>query len=122
MNGEKMKRISSLNIEVGEKLKNARLVAGYTQEQVAEIIDCSSRYISQLETNRTLGSIDSILRLCNLYKITLNDIYSEYFEFKINGKKDAQNIIGYNALNNEYKSIVDNTIQYLNNLLNQRYK
>ena len=122
MNGEKMKRISSLNIEVGEKLKNARLAAGYTQEQVAEIIDCSSRYISQLETNRTLGSIDSILRLCNLYKITLNDIYSEYFEFKINGKKDAQNIIGYNALNNEYKSIVDNTIQYLNNLLTQRYK
>lgn len=116
MNGEKMKRISSLNIEVGEKLKNARLAAGYTQEQVAEIIDCSSRYISQLETNRTLGSIDSILRLCNLYKITLNDIYSEYFEFKINGKKDAQNIIGYNTLNNEYKSIVDNTIQYLSNL------
>ena len=122
MNGEKMKRISSLNIEVGEKLKNARLVAGYTQEQVAEIIDCSSRYISQLETNRTLGSIDSILKLCNLYKISLNDIYSDYFEFKFNEYKDAQNIIGYNALNDEYKSIVDNTIQYLNNLLTQRYK
>ena len=122
MNGEKMKRISSLNIEVGEKLKNARLVAGYTQEQVAEIIDCSSRYISQLETNRTLGSIDSILKLCNLYKISLNDIYSDYFEFKFNEYKDTQNIIGYNALNNEYKSIVDNTIQYLNNLLTQRYK
>ena len=122
MNGEKMKRISSLNIEVGEKLKNARLVAGYTQEQVAEIIDCSSRYISQLETNRTLGSIDSILKLCNLYKISLNDIYSDYFEFKFNEYKDTQNIIGYNALNDEYKSIVDNTIQYLNNLLTQRYK
>lgn len=122
MNGEKMKRISSLNIEVGEKLKNARLAAGYTQEQVAEIIDCSSRYISQLETNRTLGSIDSILKLCNLYKISLNDIYSDYFEFKFNEYKDTQNIIGYNALNDEYKSIVDNTIQYLNNLLTQRYK
>ena len=107
-----MKRISGLNIEVGEKLKNARLATGYTQEQVAEIIDYSSRYISQLETNRTLGSIDSILRICNLYKITLNDIYSEYFEFKINEHKDAQ----YITLNDEYKSIVDNTIQYLSNL------
>lgn len=111
-----MKRISGLNIKAGKKLKNARLSAGYTQEQVAEIIDCSSRYISQLETNRTLGSIDSVLKLCNLYKITLNDIYSDYFEFKFNECKDTQNIIGYNALNDEYKSIVDNTIQYLNNL------
>ena len=111
-----MKRIRGLNIKVGKNLKNARLASGYTQEQVAEIIDCSSRYISQLETNRTLGSIDSILKLCNLYKITLNDIYSDYFKFKFNEYKDTQNIIGYNALNDEYKSIVDNTIQYLNNL------
>lgn len=112
-----MKKISKLNIKVGQKLKNARLAAGYTQEEVAEKFDCSSRYIGQLETNRTLGSIDLIIELCNLYNISLNDIYSDYLKFDFNEmKQNFPNIIGYHQLYEEYRSIIDNNIQYLNNL------
>lgn len=112
-----MKKISNLNIKVGKKLKSARLSAGYTQEQVAEKLDCSNRYIGQLETDRTLGSIDLIIDLCNLYGVTLNDIYSDYLDFDFNQlNQNLCSIIGYYKLNDEYKSIIDNSIQYLNSL------
>ena len=65
-------------IEIGQKLKNARLSCGLTQEQVCEKIECASRYIGQIETNQTVGSISTILKLCSLYGITLNDIYADY--------------------------------------------
>lgn len=116
-----MKRVNSLNIKVGQKLKNARLAAGFTQEQVAEKLDCSNRYIGQLETDRTLGSIDFILELCNLYNVTLNDIYSEYLKFDFDElKENFPNIVGYYNLNDEFNSIIDNNIQYLNSLQNRK--
>lgn len=112
-----MKKISKLDINVGKKLKNARTIAGLTQEEVAEKFDCSNRYIGQLETNRTLGSIDLIVELCNLYGTDLNTIYSDYLKIDFNKlEQNFPNIIGYYQLNDEYRSIVDNTIQYLNKI------
>lgn len=106
-----------INIKIGKKLKTARISAGYTQEEVSEKLDYSTRYIGQLETNRTLGSIDLLIELCNLYNVTLNDIYSDYLKFDFdNSKENIPNIIGYYELTEEYRSIVDNNIQYLNNL------
>ena len=65
-------------IKIGAKLQKARVSNGYTQEQVAEIIGCSSRYVGQLETNNTSGSISLIINLCKLYHITLNGIISTF--------------------------------------------
>ncbi len=112
-----MKKVSKLNIKVGKKLQDARINAGYTQEQVSEKFDCSTRYIGQLETNKTLGSIDLIIELCNLYGTTLNEIYGEYLTFNFDEiKENYPSIVGYFNLDNKYRSIVDNNIQYLNNL------
>ena len=62
-----MRRKNKFNIEVGSILQNARIAKNLTQEEVAEKVDCSSRYIGQLETNRTLGSIDLIIYFRLLY-------------------------------------------------------
>lgn len=115
-----MKRTKKLNIKIGSKLQNARLAKGYTQEEVAEKLDCSSRYIGQLETDRSQGSIDLIIELCNLYNITLDDLYSNYLILNYNTKKDdLPNIVGYSQLSNEYRSIIDNTISFLINMQKQ---
>lgn len=116
-----MRRKNKLNIEIGSKLQNARLAKGFTQEEVAEKVDCSSRYLGQLETNRTQGSIDLIIELCNLYGITLNDLYSSYLNFDYSNADDKlPNIIGYDKLNSEYRAIIDNTINFLNTMQNQK--
>ncbi len=106
-------------IKVGEKLQKARLANGYTQEQVAEIIGCSSRYIGQLETNNTSGSISLVVDLCKLYHITLNDLYGEYIDVNTDLSGNIS-FCGYINLNDEYKSIIDNNINYLNQLQNDK--
>ena len=58
--------------------------------------------------------------MCNLYGVSLNDIYGDYLKFDFNElTKNIPNIIGYYQLNDEYKSIVDNNIQFLNKLQNK---
>ena len=117
-----MRRKNKFNIEVGSILQNARIAKNLTQEEVAEKVDCSSRYIGQLETNRTLGSIDLIIELCNLYEISLNDIYGIYLKaINLSASKDkCPNIVGYNELSSEYRSIIDNNINFLNTLQNKK--
>lgn len=114
-------RHKNKEIKIGEKLKNARQSCGLTQEQVCEKIDCAPRYIGQLETNQSKGSISLIIELCSLYGITLNDLYSDYLKVD-NGINDLTNIAGYFNLDDEYRSIIDNNIAFLNKLQSKNKK
>lgn len=105
------------DIKIGNKLKQARLACGLTQEQVSEKLDCATRYIGQLEKDAANGSISTILALCTIYKITTNDLFSDYFAS--NDNTNFENIFGYQKLNMEHRRIVDNTIEFLNKLENE---
>ena len=48
---------SELRKSIGKKIKIARLKAEYTQEQLAEKLSLSTRYISQLERGIAFGSV-----------------------------------------------------------------
>lgn len=108
-----------INIEIGEKLQNARKSCGFTQEQVGEKIGCAPRYIGQIETNQTKSSIPIIIKLCSLYGITLDYLYSDYLELD-SVPQDLSSIIGYFKLNDEHKAIVENNIAFLNKLESQK--
>lgn len=106
------------DIKIGNKLKEARLACNFTQEQVSEKLDCATRYISQLETNQSIGSISVILALCSLYGITTNDLYSDYLT--VDSTLNTPTIFGYYNLNSEHRRIVDNNIKFLNELQNEK--
>ena len=74
---------SEQNVNYGQKLKKAREALGLTQEKVAEYLGLGPRYISDIERNKTKGSIDTLIKLCNIYNITPNDLLSEYIYFDI---------------------------------------
>ena len=57
-----------INIQIGERVKSAREAAGKTQEQLAECIDVSPQYISDLERGVVGVSIPTLKKVC----ITLN--------------------------------------------------
>ena len=57
-------------IKIGNLLKRTRKSLGYTQEDVAEMLDLASRYISDIERDKTKGSVDTLVKLCNIYHIT----------------------------------------------------
>ena len=53
-----------LNIQIGEQIKLSREDRGLTQEQLAEAIEVSPQYISDLERGVVGVSIPTLKRLC----------------------------------------------------------
>ena len=50
---------------IGKKIKLARARNNYTQEVLAEKLQLSTRYISQLERGISFGSATTLVNLCN---------------------------------------------------------
>ena len=59
-------------MEIGKKLKNARVQSGMTQENVAEKINVSRQTISNWENEKSYPDIISVIELSNLYSISLD--------------------------------------------------
>lgn len=64
-------------MEIGKKLKNARLQKGFTQEAVAEKIQVSRQTISNWENEKSYPDIVSVVNLSNLYDISLDELLKE---------------------------------------------
>ncbi len=103
---------SEQNIQYGKKLKKARESLGLTQEKVAEYLGLGPRYISDIERNKTKGSIDTLVKLCNIYNITPNDLLSEYIYFNV----ETCNIelSAFYSLNKEHQNVILDLIKYFN--------
>lgn len=61
-------------MEIEKKLKNARIRAGLTQEQVAEKVMVSRQTISNWENGKSLPDIVSIIKLSDLFQISIDDL------------------------------------------------
>jgi len=64
-------------MNIGQKLKNKRTQSGLTQEAVAEKIGVSRQTVSNWENNRSYPDIVSILRLSDLYEVSLDEFLKE---------------------------------------------
>ena len=67
---------------LGKKIKQSRLSKKYTQEYVAESIDISIDLLRNLENSRNIGSVPTLLNLCNFLNISPNFLFSELLTFK----------------------------------------
>ena len=92
-------------MEIGKKLKNARVQSGMTQENVAEKINVSRQTISNWETEKSYPDIMSVIELSNLYSISLDDLLKgdekmiEHLEESTNVVKSNKKLIGAILLN-----------------------
>ena len=64
-------------MEIGEKLKKARNDNGLTQEQVAAEIGVSRQSVSNWENNRAYPDIVSVIKLSDLYSVSLDELLKE---------------------------------------------
>ena len=86
-------------MEIGVKLKEARLRAGLTQENVAEEIQVTRQTISNWETEKSFPDIVSVIKLSNLYNISLDKLLKgdekmiEHLEKSTNIVKSNQKLI-----------------------------
>jgi transcriptional regulator with XRE-family HTH domain len=60
---------------LGQRIKSLRKVRGYTQEQLAEIIDINSKYLSSVERGEENPTLDLFLRLAQGLKVDLYAIF-----------------------------------------------
>ena len=61
-------------MEIGKKLKEARLNRDLTQEVIAEKLNVSRQTISNCENEKSYPDIISVIELSNLYSISLDDL------------------------------------------------
>ena len=61
---------------IGSKIKKVRLSKKYTQEYVSENIDISTDLL------RNIGSLPTLLNICNFLEISPNYLFEELLTFK----------------------------------------
>ena len=67
---------------LGPNIKKARLKIGYTQEFLAEKVNISIDLLRNIENSRNVGSVPTLLNLCNFLEITPNDMFKDLYTTK----------------------------------------
>ena len=67
---------------IGSKIQDARKEKGYTQEFVAEKIDKSIDIYRSIENGRSVGSVATLLNICNILEITLDEVFYDLLDKK----------------------------------------
>lgn len=67
---------------LGKNLKEARKELDYTQEFVAENVNISIDLLRNIENGRNIGSVPTLLNLCNFLKTSPNKLFSGLLTFE----------------------------------------
>ena len=106
-----MKKASS--IKIGKNIQNIRKSNGYTQERLAEETEVSARYISDVEQDKAKPSYEVLIRICNIFNVGLDQIFSKYFNIKEN-KSLEYTLAGFEKLSDDDKETIEHLIMYFN--------
>lgn len=98
-----------LNVQIGERIRKSREIAGFTQEKLSEYVSVSLQYISDLERGIVGTSIPTMIKLCN----TLN-VSSDYILLGREYANDLSDIVNrLSYLSSEQLKIVEDGINVL---------
>lgn len=100
-------------IKIGKKLQTIRKTYGYTQEKLAEKIECSTRYIGDIEQDRSKPSYEVLVKICNTFNIGMDEIFSAYLDIK--GRAESNiSLYGFEKLKQNNKETIIHLIEYFN--------
>lgn len=75
-------------MDIGTKIKEARLAAQLTQEQAAEVLGVSRQTMSNWENNKTYPDIVSVIKMSDLYDVSLDHLLKEKEEAPMSNYMD----------------------------------
>ena len=66
--------------KLGLKIKEMRLKAGLTQDNLAEIVSCNTSHISNIENNHTKVSLGVLMAIANALNTSIDYLLADQFE------------------------------------------
>ncbi len=66
--------------KLGLRIKEARLSKNLTQEQLAELVNCNTSHISNVENNHTKVSLNVLLAIANALDTTIDYLLTEQYK------------------------------------------
>ena len=97
---------------IGNKIQTARSNKGYTQEYVAEKIDKSIDIYRSIENGRSVGSVATLLNICNVLEITMDDVFYDLLDKK-NTILDNNLYSNFQELDMYNKELVNVVVNYI---------
>ena len=95
-------------MEIGSKIKRLRVLAGLTQEELADRAELSKGFISQLENDVTSPSIATLLDILQCLGVEIKDFFNEEIESQLVFTEDDYFIKEDKELHNTIKWIIPN--------------
>lgn len=92
---------------LGKRLKAEREKKKITQEQLAEMVGCSTAHISHIETANTIPSLKVIIDIVNKLQISSDAILCDYLEKAEVAYKNEMNDIIDQCTESEVRFIVE---------------
>ncbi len=99
------------NSIIGNNIRIAREHKNYTQEQLAEKLNTSSKFISMAERGASGLSISSIINLCKVLDIEPNSLFNGIINYYNDVDKHIINSLS--LLSDEDKNFILNVITFI---------
>ncbi len=106
-----MRENKEILVTIGQNLKNARNSKGYTQEQMAEQLNVSSKFISMIERGCSGLSITNLTNICKILDIEPNSLFNGVLNYT--DSKDEYITNALSTLANEDKEFLISVIEYV---------
>lgn len=100
--------------ELSINIKNARINANLTQDDLAEKVNLSVQFIRDIERGDSIGSVTTLLNIFNVLNITPNEIFSKLLNVDLSSNKGI--IEKINSLNEHDKNVILLLIKEINNI------
>lgn len=65
--------------KLGEKIKLLRKSLNLSREKFAELADMNAYYLGEIERGEKKASIDTLMKICEVLKINLNELINLVF-------------------------------------------
>lgn len=113
-----MKERKDINVQIGTRIQQAREISGYTQEKLADKVDVSTQYISDLERGIVGTSVPTLIKICNTLCIS-----SDYILMGRSGQNDVSGILNrLQYLSQDEIKIIENSINLMIEAFQSREK
>ena len=102
------------DLELGARIKELRIEKGLTQQQVADVLDVTPGYISNVENNRTAMSIHCLANYAKLIGITVDYLIGAQEEGYSSHALDAELVNEINKLSDDNKNNLLKVLKIIN--------